>query len=828
MLFIARFREKDKKEQLLEDHLEETGKLAAGFGAVLHFERLAFLCGLIHDFGKYLWLWQQYLIDSSRGKRQQKRDHATAGGLLIRNRFSDGAKMTAVILESVVMYHHGSGLPDMLWLDGTSPFLDRLKKDIPPDELADIERNVPEHIHSEIDAAVDELKSDSAVRSFGIRESSCSGEDDKTTDKHTAFDQGMHLRNLASCLIDADRTDSACFENNKKINFTKPEEIPDWNVLLSKLNKKLASFPVESELSKIRRTVSERCALYAERPRRIYTLSAATGAGKTLASLRFALMQAVKYHLKHIFIIAPYTSIIDQNADVIRKTLEDEEIFGSVVLECHSNLSEKKKITLYESVDAYEAAAETWDMPVIVTTMVQFLETLFGSGTQNIRRMHQLADSVLILDEIQTLPVKCTYLFNWGLEYLVNCCSCSALLCTATQPGLDKIVSSEYRLPLPPDNEIIQDVQNHFTMLKRVNIVDRTNGGKTEVSAEDICSYISEQMKVCKSFLAVVNTKPQSVELFNLVKQSGCADKVYHLSTNMCPAHRKKVFAAINKNLSAGRRVVCVSTRLIEAGVDQSYDGALRYLAGLDSIVQTAGRCNRNGELLDDAGNHVCGTLAVFAMKNEKLGSLEDLKKGQNVMKRVLREYHIDKAKYGNDIMNPALIESYFRYYYGTYSPGELKYPIGGRMTTILDLLSDNPVGVSEYKRINNVSDDEAVQPLCFHQAFSTAWDNFEVIADISTGVIVPYGKGKEIISALSALEETESDFINKYRGQLREAQQYSVNVYSNRIGKLADEGIIRPVKTDSDIYTVQEDFYDDDLGLVKEFISGNMTVLIS
>jgi CRISPR-associated endonuclease/helicase Cas3 len=822
---IARFREEDKKEQLLDDHLTETARLAAYFGKSLHFEQPAFLSGLVHDYGKYSPAWQQYLADSRDGKRQQKKDHATAGAQLIEKLFSDDADMTATALQAVIMYHHGSGLPDMIGFDGSSQFLERLQK-YQPEELSGIDENVPESVRTGITGAAEELKKSSGWQCFSLPALSYSGENDSIKVKHTAFDQGMHLRNLSSCLIDADRTDSAGFENNRKINFDEPEEIPDWRILLLQLEKKLAAFSVEGDLAKIRKAVSERCAAYAEKSPGIYTLSAATGAGKTLASLRFALKQAEKYHLKRIVIIAPYTSIIDQNADVIRQTLEDEKTAGSVVLECHSNLSEKKKISLYDSADAYESAAETWNMPVIVTTMVQFLETLFGSGTQSIRRMHQLAGSVLVFDEIQTLPVKCTYLFNWGLEYLVNVCSCSVLLCTATQPGLDKTGSAEYRLPLLSDSEVIQDVQTHFTSLKRVNIIDRTDGGVKKVTVDDIAAYVAAQMQSCKSFLAVVNTKPQAVELFSLIKQNSCADAFYHLSTNMCPAHRKAVFSAIKNDLTAGKRIVCVSTRLIEAGVDLSFDGALRYIAGLDSIIQTAGRCNRNGELCDDAGNHICGTLAVFAVKDEKLGSLEELKTGQRVMGRVLREYHADEAGYGNDIMNPALIESYFKYYYGAFPAGDLKYAVNGKMTTILDLLSDNSAGVSEYRRINNLPDDDSVRTPCFHQAFSTAWDHFEVIADMTIGVIVPYGKGKKLIGALSAIEKSDPDFGTAYRKLLREAQQYSVNVYRNQIGKLVDDGIILPVNSESDIYAVQDGFYNDELGLVKEFMSENMTVM--
>ena len=806
MDLIARY-SKDSKSQLLENHLTESARLATNFGQFFDFNEFEKLAGLLHDAGKATAAWQEYLKKSAEGKIQAKKDHATAGALLLEKYLSGKSILAKTAIQAAIMYHHGSGLPDMICTDGTSEFFNRLNKKGLESDIAEIEKNLPYSVKEKIKEALESecFKNDGRKELLELCKVGCNSK------KKLLFNMGLHLRNFSSCLIDADRTDSAAFENGESVNLSKYSEIPDWASLLNRLENHLAKMKQDTDLGRIRENVSNRCASFGRSEKGIYFCSAFTGAGKTFASLRFALEQAKKFKMKKIFIIAPYTSILDQNADEIRKVLEDEKSKGQIVLECHSNLSMEKKTDLKETEENYSRFEETWDAPVIITTMVQFLETLFGAGTKKIRRMHFLAESVFVFDEIQTLPVKTTYLFNWGLEYLVDVCGCSALLCTATQPGLDRIGDEVYRIK---GKEVISNIEEHFESLKRVDFIDMTEGGIKTHSSAEICDYIQAQMKNANSFLAVVNTKPQAKELFEIVKESGCADYVYHLSTNMCPAHRKNVIAEIRKKLGSGEKLVCISTRLIEAGVDLSFKGALRYLSGLDSIIQTAGRCNRNNELCDENGNLCCGKVAIFAFADEKLGSLEELKIGQECMERILREFPLDKETKICNLIQPNVIESYFKYFYGSLSNSLLKYSVDKKDTTVLDMLSDNQSAVAEYMRTHN----NEKWKLPYMQSFKTAWENFEVIADVTTGIIVPYNN--DIAGRLCALERGEEDYGNKLRKLLHEAQQYTVNIYSNQLERLFKENMIYEVLPDSKIYALFDGFYGDDIGLSYEICS--------
>ncbi len=803
-MIVARNRTIDGEYQSLESHLLETAALARCFGDDLGLSEVLYLAGLIHDLGKYSESWQKYLEKSIAGETQQNKDHATVGGQFIENKFSQGASLTKQIIQAIVMFHHGQGLPDFLNLKGESKFFERLSKNETKIDLPEVESKLSERVKAEIQRSFESeiIKTDSLnfkKRCF-IGCENISSKKEKI--QKLSFNMGLHLRNLSSCLIDADRTNSAAFDNTEEINPQKYSEqykkIPDWEMLLKKLDAKLETFENTGKIGEIRKNLSDSCLEFGKKEKGIYSCSAMTGAGKTLASLRFALKQAMTHKMKKIFIIAPYTSILDQNAQVIRDILEDEDSKGKIVLECHSNLSDEKKEDIYG--DEFKEISETWDAPVIVTTMVQFLETLFAYGTKKIRRMHKLFNSVLVFDEIQTLPIKCTYLFNWGIEYLVNTCGCSTLLCTATQPGLNRIGDEMFRINLPKENEVIKNVFEHYESLQRVEFIDKTNFGTNKSDIVDVVDYIKEEMKTCKSFLADVNTKPQAKELFEKIEESNCTEKVYHLSTNMCPAHRKEIFKEIKENLDKGVKVVCVSTRLIEAGVDLSFDGALRYLAGLDSIIQTAGRCNRNGKCEN------LGKVAIFEAKDEKLGSLEELKIGQKTMRELLQNKE-------TNLLNPTTIQNYFNKYYSQHFDEQLKYSINGKEATVLDLLSDNSVCCAEYKRING---ENYQNP--FKQSFETAWKEFGVIEKSTFGIIVPYGEGSDLIGRLSALEKYDENYFSELKSILKKAQQFSVNVYSSKLNDLLRDNLIREVIRDSEIYVLNDGFYSDEIGLTKEF----------
>lgn len=806
MDLIARYRTKEPRTQKLEDHLKNTAILAKNFGAVLQFDIFAELAGLIHDAGKATASWQNYLLESVKGNSSAKIDHATAGAKILEDYKNKTTNIGMIAIQAATMFHHGSGLPDMISPGGISDFYKRLSRNN-INNIQEIKSNLSNTVLPTIEKLISSEKflNDGKKIFIDNLKNNC------ISPKQLFFYMGMHLRMFSSCLIDADRSDSAAFEDDSELIY-KTNTI-NWNYLCSKLESKLSDFSEENELNKIRNRVSKRCWELGQKEKGIYTCSAFTGAGKTLASLRFALEQAKNNQMDHIFIIAPYTSIIDQNADVIRNILEDKTYRGKIVLECHSNLTDKKKINLYNTESDYEKYEARWNAPIIVTTMVQFLETLFGAGTKSIRRMHSIANSVLIFDEIQTLPIKATYLFNWGLQYLVNCCSCSTLLCTATQPCLDKIGEDMYRIKI--DEEVIENIEEHFSSLKRVRFIDKTNGGREKVTVQEVCKYIQKELDSCISFLAVVNTKKQAKELFSLVKESGCADFIYHLSTNMCPAHRRKVIEEIRQHLEKNDKIVCISTRLIEAGIDLSFGGALRYLSGLDSIIQTAGRCNRNNELMNKKKEKVQGTVAIFSVENETISSLKELEIGQACMERVLREVHQESNVEECELMHPDVIKKFFIYYYSEFSKA-LSFSLENNDSSILDMLSDNKKAISEYERVNG---NQNWKSMPYRQAFKTAWENFEVIADATTGLIVPF-LGNDIIGSLSALEKGDENYGEKLRILLQEAQQYSVNVYSNQLEKLKKENMIYEVIPESGIYALYTGFYDDEIGLTYEISS--------
>jgi CRISPR-associated endonuclease/helicase Cas3 len=295
----------------------------------------------------------------------------------------------------------------------------------------------------------------------------------------------------------------------------------------------------------------------------------------------------------------------------------------------------------------------------------------------------------------------------------------------------------------------------------------------------------------------------------------------------MCPAHRRKVIAELKEKLQIKtEKCICISTRLIEAGVDIDFDAAIRFLAGFDSIAQTAGRCNRNGNLRDELGNLITGKTYIINIKrdDEHIGQLKELVLGQNIMgDRILDEFHTDELRYGNTLLHPDLITRYFDYFYAQMSDEKMKYKTDvGRQENIFELLSDNAISVGEYNTIEHRANSENARELTqFHQSFETAWKKFEVIEESTIGVIVPFEEGEDIIKELYGTSD-----IKKCEILLREAQGYSVNVYYNRLGELQEKGIARQItgKNKLKIYAVEKEHYDRYIGLTQE--ANEMTLL--
>ena len=583
-------------------------------------------------------------------------------------------------------------------------------------------------------------------------------------------------------------------------------EKPDWQIAIDQVEAKLAGFQNCYPIDEIRRRISSDCLKRAVDSQGIYTLTVPTGGGKTLASLRYALHHAQKHNLDRIIYIIPYTSIIDQNAQVVREILGEDW-----VLEHHSNLEPEKQSWQDKLL------CENWDKPIVFTTMVQFLDAWFGGGTRGARHIHPMTNSVLIFDEIQTLPVKCVHLFCNVLNWLTKFGKSTAVLCTATQPLLGELglqnfpedkrgaITARGLLRLPENAEIMgkyQDLDKLFADLSRVEIRFNEKSGGWNV--EEAGTFLLEQFQTTPSCLFIVNTKKWAQELYQYCqKQNVPPEALFHLSTHQCAAHRKAIFDTIKARLEKKQPVICISTQLIEAGVDISMACVIRALGGLDSIAQAAGRCNRHKEVDK-------GLVYVLNLQEQDFTRiLPDIQAGKTHAERVFRDFA------GQDILQPAAMELYFEYYFYQRSD-EMAYSIKNSATgSLLDWLSDN--ALNPYGEKNN----KRSKPLpLLMQSFKSAGRAFQAIDAPTHAVIVPYGEGAELIAKLCG----EWDPKEMHR-TLQKAQRYSVNVFPNVWGKLQKENALHETIEGSGIYYLKGRPYNDDFGLSVDETS-DMTFL--
>lgn len=811
---------KDGRHQSLQAHLSGVGDKAAQYCSKIGLAEHGELMGLLHDLGKYSSTFQSYL-QSATGLLNQdeddyvdatglkgKIDHSTAGAQVVWRELAKHKPlglMVSQILALCIASHH-SGLIDCLTADrkgiGEDIFSRRMGKEDDRTHLAEAWEN----LDSSLRERVCRLLAD-PVLITGIQEKlrrivlAVPGRTDK--DKEVVAQQqiGLLVRFLFSCLIDADRLDTATFEKPKANRHRPHGKYVDWEMLISRLENHLANLPPRSPIDDLRRDIARHCLDGARRGRGIYTLSVPTGGGKTLASLRFALHHAARHQMGRIIYVIPLTSIIDQNAKVVREILEpteDRASQGRIVLEHHSNLTPEVQGWREKML------TENWDAPVIYTTMVQFLETLFGAGTRGARRMHQMANAVVVFDEIQSLPVKCVHLFNNALQFLVDHCDSTIVLCTATQPLLGNVNPRQGALRLTKENELMPNVDQLFEDLKRVDVLDsRKPGGWTE---EEIVDLAWQQLAEAISCLTIVNTKKAARSLYQLCKNR-MEVFVVHLSTSMCPAHRKQILADIVRRLAPDKDeyqpVLCVSTQLIEAGVDVDFGAVIRYAAGLDSIAQAAGRCNRHGR-------RPKGHVHIVNPAQENLSRLPDIAIGIEKTQRILDDYRAGPDRFDHSLIGPKAIDWYYQNYFFARSD-DMSYPVSaqtlGHDDTLLNLLSMNTMASEEYGRRH-----KQMPPIYLRQSFMTAAKAFKAIDAPTQGVIVPYGEGRELINDLSAAYEVEKQY-----DLLRRAQQFTVNVFSYELEKLQDAGAVHPVQEGTQILHLDPRYYSAEFGLVTE-----------
>ena len=806
--YIAHVRKADGQPQSLQTHLTETSEIAKLLAAKLDLEQEGELLGLMHDFGKYSHKFQKYihdetglfnpdLDDEESTPNGSKVDHSTAGAQWVYRKLRKfGAEqgigeLFGQMLGLCIASHHGEGLIDCLDGEGNPKWIERFNKTDELTHLAECEQNADEIVQQK----AHELAGENLIRNL-LKAVKPILSDSTTNDKIKEFYLGCLTRFLFSCLIDADRINSSDFEREAQKEVRRLTEKPDWQIAIDQVEAKLAGFQNCYPIDEIRRRISSDCLKRAVDSQGIYTLTVPTGGGKTLASLRYALHHAQKHNLDRIIYIIPYTSIIDQNAQVVREILGEDW-----VLEHHSNLEPEKQSWQDKLL------CENWDKPIVFTTMVQFLDAWFGGGTRGAHHIHPMTNSVLIFDEIQTLPVKCVHLFCNVLNWLTKFGKSTAVLCTATQPLLGELglqnfpedkrgaITARGLLRLPENAEIMgkyQDLDKLFADLSRVEIRFNEKSGGWNV--EEAGTFLLEQFQTTPSCLFIVNTKKWAQELYQYCqKQNVPPEALFHLSTHQCAAHRKAIFDTIKARLKNGKPVICISTQLIEAGVDISMACVIRALGGLDSIAQAAGRCNRHGE------KEGKGQVWVLNLQEQDFTRiLPDIQAGKTHAERVFRDFA------GQDILQPAAMERYFEYYFYQRND-EMSYSVKNSATgSLLDWLSDN--ALNPYGEKNN----KRSKPLpLLMQSFKSVGRAFQAIDAPTHAVIVPYGEGAELIAKLCGEWDPKEMYDAK-----KKAQRYSVNVFPNVWDKLQKENALHETIEGSGIYYLDERYYNNEFGL--------------
>lgn len=706
--YLAHLTEDGRTQTILE-HLKGTASLCSAFAAAFDAEAQGQLAGMAHDIGKYSAAFQRRLHGGP------KVDHASAGAF-------ECLKARQLPAAFVISGHHG-GLPDGGGRGdaaGAGTFWGRINR-----------------------ASQGKLEDYHAwQREFSLPHANIPAFAGKKLD-------GMFFtRMLLSCLVDADYTDTGAFMGGSSYP---PASSSSMEELWRRLETYVSGwFPPKGALNMQRCVILEQCmSAGAQYGPGLFTLTVPTGGGKTVASLSFALAQAKAHGMRRIVYVIPYTSIIEQTAQTFREILGDEN-----VLEFHSGVQFDQQEDDASSPEAapLTRSVETWDVPVIVTTAVQFFESLYACQPSKCRKLHNLAQSVLIFDEAQMLPLPYLRPCVWAIAQLVRHYGASAVLCTATQPALDPIFQ-EFA-PEIPIREICPMAEAHWESFRRVSFQQAGT-----LSWMDLAARLQQQEQV----LCVVNTRRAAREVFHQLSGPGN----FHLSTLMYPAHRRRILDEIRRRLRDGLPCRVVSTSLIEAGVDVDFPAVYRELSGLDSILQAAGRCNREG-------------------KRPPEDSIVTIFQGEDPPPRLF-ETSIGAGKivldHCQDVSSRAAIHTYF--------------------STLLDLKGAE------------AQDAHHILPLMESEffPFRTVAERFHLIESPTTTVYLPLEEGAGLVELLRSGQYSRTLY--------RRLGQYGVSVYPQHLAALEQAGALEHLE-DGSVVLRDIGLYTQTTGLTLEPSGGN------
>jgi CRISPR-associated endonuclease/helicase Cas3 len=688
------------KIQTIEEHLQGTTDLAYAFGKVFQGEEWTSVVASLHDIGKYSLEFQKYIRSKSGINKEpynHKIDHASAGAIISKKIYPEYYP----ILAQCIAGHH-SGLLDQHSLEN------RLSKPLSND-----------------------IDSESLIR-----------EQLQIPNNLTKYNYNHWIRMIFSCLVDADYLDTERFMNEQKYKFRyhhKP--LTELKEKLDSYIKQLKDNAINSELNSIRDDIQQESLKASQWAEGIYSMTVPTGGGKTLSSIVWALNHAIKYNKTRIIIAIPYTSIIVQTASTLKKIFGEEN-----VLEHHSNV---------ELVGEAKLASENWDYPIIVTTNVQLFESIFANKTSRCRKLHNICNSVIILDEVQMLPINLLNPIITALKVYNQFFHASLLLTTASFPAITDAIGKgkEQFTGLENVREIIPDINSLFKKMRRVEIAIRQNIQTYDQIAEELLSH--------NQVLCIVNSRKEAHEIYDKLPHD---QSTIHLSRMMTSEHILNQIKYIKKTLKDGSKTKLrvVSTQLIEAGVDIDFPVVYRSMTGLDSIIQAAGRCNREGKLQK-------GKAIVF--RGEKKTPPGLITKGKDTLDEIL------EVNPNIDIQKPETMKKYF----------------------------DDLFGI----RVNTF-DKPCISKLLYipMPQFEEAAHKFKMINDDTFTIFMNYGKGLKYINILKA-EGVKSDI-------LRKMQRTSVSVQEKDFNELKRTGRITELFEN---VWIQNDpnLYDEHVGLVME-----------
>ncbi|MCZ7606677.1 MAG: CRISPR-associated endonuclease Cas3'' [Planctomycetota bacterium] len=738
--------------QPLEDHLRAVSAKAAEFALAFGAENWARLAGLWHDLGKYHPDFQQMLEDVAAGKDKRRVDHSTAGAALVWQKLARKLPQDCHWLLTATVAGHHSGLAD---------------------GLAALRNRTEDPLHLQRLKQIDAISLPQDIARPQLESLHVDGASKERIEFLTRF--------VFSVLVDADRLDAELFQDK----FLPPDRqrsplrryqplaaiLPEVDEYIDGLTRDASSSPVQT----YREAVLKACRAAADQPPGAFRLNVETGGGKTLSSLSFALRHAVKHDKRRVIVVIPFTSIIEQTAEVFRNALGTD--LKDNVIEHHSAVEEggegeKEEGQFDPAFERRRLATENWDAPIIVTTAVQFFESLYSASASRCRKLHNIADSVVILDEAQNLPVTLLKPTVDAINQLTRWYSASVVLSTATQPALEE--------PFPA----VQGVRE----IVPASVQKPPRRVQVRLPSEQMIEWpaLADELKECEQVLCITHKRADARDLTGALdgalgdKSTGNKSTI-HLSANMCAEHRSQVIQRIRDDLANDRSCRVVSTQLVEAGVDLDFPVVYRALGGLDAMVQAAGRCNREGKL---EGR---GRLHIFRPRTNPPPGLATAAKetGDYLFKSAA----LDGGEF--DLFDEQATRRYFNHFYAKMQ---------GRM---------DGAGITNDRR---------------EFRFRTVQEKYRLIEDQGThSIIVPYGRGKQ----LAELAHREPSPRN-----LRALQRYTVNVYQRDFDELdrskAIEPLFRNADNPSTWVLTNDGMYDRRFGLLvagTSTVTGNLVI---